>query len=98
MTDELRQENAKTSKSRREELDKAVEQAWQRLEGNQFFFVPSLDTDTDEKKVLQLGYQHRKKPPKVVPGIYRGQWGLICYRTMPPGLQKTAKRALFADS
>jgi hypothetical protein len=98
MTDEQHQENAKTSKSRREELLDAVEQAWRRLEGNQFFFVPSLDTDTDEKKVLSRGYQPRRKPPKVVPGIYRGQWGLICYRTTPPGLQKTAKRALFADS
>ena len=98
MTDEPRQESAKTSKSPREELLDAVERAWQRLEGDQFFFVPSLDTDSDEKKVLQLGYQPRKKPPKVIPGIYRGQWGLICYRVMPPGLKKTAKRALFADS
>lgn len=98
MTDEPRQESAKTCEAARKQLFEAVERAWQRLEGTQFFFVPSLDTDTDEKKVLQLGYQPRKKPPKVVPGIYRGQWGLICYRTMPPGLQKTAKRVLFADS
>lgn len=101
MTDESRQKNAKTSKSPREIEVLPLAAAIQRLrrgDNEVLIFVPCLDEIAAEKKLREGSYTYRAKPISAVAGVYRGQWGLICYRTTPPGLQKTAKRVLFADS
>lgn len=68
-----------------------VSRAWEVVRDGECFFVPLQDTDSGVKKVLEMSYYPRKKPPVAVVGIYRGLWGVLCYRSEVKSAQQKKK-------
>jgi hypothetical protein len=70
---------------------RAVQEAWGRVRTRECFFVPCIDTKSARKIVLAMGYTQGKAPPEARIGIFRGRWGLLCYRSTPGVALKTEK-------
>jgi hypothetical protein len=71
---------------------KDVSRAWETVRDGECFFVPLQDTDSGVEKVLSMSYHPRKKPPVAVVGIYRGLWGVLCYRSAAKSAQQRMKQ------
>jgi hypothetical protein len=67
---------------------KTVRECWEALGDEEFFFVPSVDAENDEKKVRRLGYIPRGNAPETHIGVYRGMWGIFCCWSMRPRRRK----------
>lgn len=58
----------------------AVRERWEALKDGECFFVVCQDPIGAQKKVVELGYEARKKAPVAFVGLHRGLLGLLCFR------------------
>lgn len=72
-----------------EKRQKLLLERWAALGPGQCFFVPCQDPITAEKKVREVGYILFKGAPIVEIGILNGMCGLLCYRAVMRGRQRT---------
>jgi hypothetical protein len=59
----------------------SVSARWEALRDGECFFVVCQDPIGAQKKVVELGYEARKKAPVAFVGLHRGMLGLLCFRS-----------------
>jgi hypothetical protein len=59
---------------------------WQATLDGQAFFIPCLNHEEEIPLILALGYVPGRSAPEAKPGMYRGLWGVLCFR----GIRKTS--------
>ena len=53
---------------------------WLTLKEGECFFVPCLDEISDGKNWRAMGYVGGKMPPLTKIGVYKGMFGILCFR------------------
>lgn len=57
-----------------------IKARWQATRDGQAFFIPCINPEEDIPLILALGYVPGRNPPEAKPGMYRGLWGVLCFR------------------